>query len=120
MSFVKALLLAAFVCLGQGCLAPKPSQYPCAGNQTIATALKETAKKHRVPALGGAVITDRGEIWVGVVGTRSIRGGEPVTLEDLWHIATAEFGANRLFQVGVLPRRGRDVAVPELQAARSR
>ena len=87
-SAVKALLLATFVCLGQGCMAPKPSQYPCAGNQTIANALKNIAKKHRVPALGGAVITDSGEIWVGVVGTRSIRGGEPVTVEDLWHVGS--------------------------------
>ena len=88
MTAIKTLLLATVVCLVQGCLAPRPSQYPCGGNQTITTALKPVAKKHGVPALGGAVITDSGEIWVGVVGTRSVRGGESVTVEDLWHVGS--------------------------------
>jgi len=85
---VRPLLLAALVCLGQGCLAPKPNGYPCAGSQTITTALKPIAKRHRVPALGGAIIAGSGEIWVGVVGRRSVRGDEPVTVEDLWHVGS--------------------------------
>ena len=88
MTVVRPLLLAALVCLGQGCLAPKPNGYPCAGSQTITTALKPIAKRHRVPALGGAIIAGSGEIWVGVVGRRSVRGDEPVTVEDLWHVGS--------------------------------
>ena len=55
---IRPLLLAPLVCQGQGCQAPKPGEYTSAGNQTILTALKQVAEKHRVPALGGAAITE--------------------------------------------------------------
>jgi len=58
MRITKPLLLAVLMSLGQGCQAPKPKEYPSAGNQVIANALRPIAQKHSVPALAGAIVTD--------------------------------------------------------------
>lgn len=45
-------------------------------------------QKHRVPAIGGAIVTRDGIEAIGVAGVR-IRGGkEAATIDDLWHLGS--------------------------------
>jgi CubicO group peptidase (beta-lactamase class C family) len=44
-------------------------------------------RAHGLPAMGGAIVTSRGLIGIGVAGDRRI-GGPPATVEDCWHIGS--------------------------------
>jgi CubicO group peptidase (beta-lactamase class C family) len=54
----------------------------------LRSALVEFRDEHRVPALGGGVVTRDGEVAIDVVGVR-VRGGDaPATLDDRWHVGS--------------------------------
>jgi CubicO group peptidase (beta-lactamase class C family) len=50
--------------------------------------LEPILQKHRVPALGGAIVTGKGLEAIGAVGVRKAGTDIAVTVEDLWHIGS--------------------------------
>ena len=52
------------------------------------SALDEFRGKHRVPALGAALVGRDGLIHLEVVGVRVRGGGDPVRTDDRWHIGS--------------------------------
>jgi CubicO group peptidase (beta-lactamase class C family) len=54
----------------------------------LRSALVDFREKHRVPALGGALVTSDGALDVDVVGVRRRAGDDPVTPRDRWHIGS--------------------------------
>ena len=88
MRLTVSFLLAALIGFGQGCQTSRPNDYPAAGNERITSTLKPIALRHAVPALAAAVVTDSGDITVGVVGVRDAKGHEPVTVDDRWHLGS--------------------------------
>ena len=87
---LNVLILALLAGFGPGCHAPGPKFEACpsAGDQAIADVLRPILQKYKLPALGGAIITASGDLTIGVVGVRKAHGGDPVTLDDLWHIGS--------------------------------
>ena len=61
---------------------------PAVGDPAVTNLLVPIRQKHQVPAMAAALVTSKGLVTVGVVGTRQ-RGTEiPVTLNDLWHLGS--------------------------------
>lgn len=61
---------------------------PAAGDQVVTNLLAPIRQKHEVPAIAAALVTSKGLVAVGVVGTRK-RGLEiPATLNDQWHLGS--------------------------------
>ncbi len=61
---------------------------PAAGDAAVTNLLTRIRAKHRVPAMAAALVTSKGLIAVGVVGTRK-RGTEiAATLNDQWHLGS--------------------------------
>ena len=59
-----------------------------AGDAAVTNLLTRIRAKHRVPAMAAALVTSKGLIAVGVVGTRK-RGTEiAATLNDQWHLGS--------------------------------
>ncbi len=50
--------------------------------------LGEFRQKHAIPALGAGVLTRDGRLDLNVVGVRIRGGGDPVTLDDRWHLGS--------------------------------
>ena len=44
--------------------------------------------RHRIPAVGAALVTHDGVVDMDLVGAR-VRGGDPVQAGDAWHMARA-------------------------------
>jgi CubicO group peptidase (beta-lactamase class C family) len=51
-------------------------------------ALLEFRDDHRVPALGGGIVTRDGSVLIDVVGVRTRGGDDPATLDDRWHVGS--------------------------------
>jgi len=61
---------------------------PAAGDHAVTNLLAPICAKHHVPAMAAALVTSKGLIAVGVVGTRK-RGTETAaTLNDQWHLGS--------------------------------
>jgi CubicO group peptidase (beta-lactamase class C family) len=61
---------------------------PAAGDMAVTNFLVPIRQKHRVPAIAAALVTSKGLVAVGVVGTRK-QGTETVaTLDDKWHLGS--------------------------------
>ena len=50
--------------------------------------LLEFQQRHRLPALGGAILTRDGALHMDVVGVRIRDGQDPVRLDDRWHVGS--------------------------------
>ena len=62
------------------------SYCPAAGDRAVTNLLVPIRKKYQVPAIAAALVTSKGLVVAGVVGTRK-RGTEiAATLNDLWHL----------------------------------
>ncbi len=61
---------------------------PAAGDPAVTNLLAPIRAKYQVPAMAAALVTSKGLVAVGAVGTRK-RGTEvPVTLNDQWHLGS--------------------------------
>jgi CubicO group peptidase (beta-lactamase class C family) len=54
----------------------------------ITVELEKIRAKHKIPALGGAVVVDGTLTALGASGKRSNAADVPVTVDDLWHIGS--------------------------------
>jgi CubicO group peptidase (beta-lactamase class C family) len=82
----KLLFLLIILCL--------PSAIPCWSGQNITEDkriddfLEPILRKHNVPALAGAIVTDKGLEVIGAVGVRKVGTNIAVTVEDQWHLGS--------------------------------
>jgi CubicO group peptidase (beta-lactamase class C family) len=61
---------------------------PANGDPAVTNLLFPILQKHQVPAIAAALVTSKGLLTAGVVGTRK-RGSEvPATLNDQWHLGS--------------------------------
>jgi CubicO group peptidase (beta-lactamase class C family) len=61
---------------------------PAVGDPAVTNLLAPIRAKYKVPAMAAALVTSKGLVTVGAVGTRK-RGTEiPVTLNDQWHLGS--------------------------------
>ncbi len=81
------------------------SSCPAAGDSALARILVEIRERHRVPAMGAAVVTSRGVEVLAVVGVRKAGTSVSVTTNDLWHLGS-ETKAMTATLVGRLVERG--------------
>jgi CubicO group peptidase (beta-lactamase class C family) len=72
---------------------PEPAPWdagycPAAGDPAVTNLLVPIREKYRVPAMAAAIVTSKGLVTAGVVGTRK-RGMETAaTLNDKWHLGS--------------------------------
>jgi CubicO group peptidase (beta-lactamase class C family) len=72
---------------------PEPARFdagycPAAGDPAVTNLLVPIREKHHVPAMAAAIVTSKGLVMAGVVGTRK-RGMEiAATLNDQWHLGS--------------------------------
>lgn len=59
-----------------------------AAEADLSGVLEPLRAKHGLPALGAAVLRGGAVAAVGAVGTRRLGGGEPVTVQDRWHLGS--------------------------------
>jgi CubicO group peptidase (beta-lactamase class C family) len=83
------LAVSAFLLTG-GCGGRNPVPDPCPreGNTEIADALESILRRHRLPAMGAAIVSATGDVEIAVVGVKKAGSDVPVTLEDRWHIGS--------------------------------
>lgn len=74
-------------------------------NWTPETTLEAVIDERGVPAVGGAIVTNRGVNTIGVAGTRKHGSGEMVELHDRWHLGS-DTKAMTATLVGVLAQKG--------------
>lgn len=65
--------------------ASQPAASPPKSVLEILTAARE---KHKLPAMGGAIVTSDGMVAKGAVGLRAVGSTEAVTDNDLWHLGS--------------------------------
>ena len=64
------------------------SYCPAAGDRAVTNLLAPIRARYQVPAMAAALVTSKGLVTAGAVGTRK-RGIEaPVTLNDQWHLGS--------------------------------
>jgi len=68
--------------------------------------LQPVLRRHKVPALAGAIVTNRGPIAVAAVGVRKAGTGVKVTARDQWHLGS-ETKAMTAHVIAALVERGR-------------
>ena len=61
---------------------------PAAGDPAVTNLLAPIREKYQVPAMAAALVTSKGLVTVGVVGTRKRGTDIPVTLKDQWHLGS--------------------------------
>ncbi len=61
---------------------------PAAGDPAVTNLLVPIRQKHQVPAMAAALVTSKGLVTVGVVGTRKQGTETAVTLNDRWHLGS--------------------------------
>lgn len=61
---------------------------PTSGDLDIAEALKPIRRKHKLPAIAGAIVTSEGVVSMGAVGVRKAGVDVPVTIHDKWHLGS--------------------------------
>lgn len=76
-----------------------------AGDRRVAEALETIRQKHRMPAMGGAVLTGRGLVALGVAGVRKAGTDVAATATDLWHLGS-NTKAMTAAMIGALVERG--------------
>lgn len=64
------------------------SYCPTAGDAAVTTLLVPIRQKHQVPAMAAALVTSKGLVNVGVVGTRKQGTEIAATLDDQWHLGS--------------------------------
>ncbi len=91
--------------------------------QDISGILEPIRVKHRLPALGAAIVTGQGLQSVGVAGVRKAGTDVPATADDLWHLGS-DTKAMTAYLIAALVEQGKlkwDTTVgesfPELAAA---
>ena len=68
---------------------PSKSSYcPASGDPAVTNLLVPIREKQQVPAMAAALVTSKGLVTVGVVGTRKRGTDIRVTLNDLWHLGS--------------------------------
>jgi CubicO group peptidase (beta-lactamase class C family) len=85
--------LAASAAIAAGADNASPASFdvgycPGSGDPAVTSLLTPIRAKHKVPAMAAALVTSKGLVTVGAVGTRK-RGTETgVTLNDQWHLGS--------------------------------
>jgi CubicO group peptidase (beta-lactamase class C family) len=85
--------LAASAVIAAGADNASPASFdvgycPGSGDPAVTSLLTPIRAKHKVPAMAAALVTSKGLVTVGAVGTRK-RGTETaVTLNDQWHLGS--------------------------------
>lgn len=85
-------------------------------NWTPQTTLEAIIDERNVPAVGGAIVTNRGVNTIGVAGKRKHGSGEAVQLHDRWHLGS-DTKAMTATLVGILAQKGEidwDVTVADV------
>lgn len=80
-------LLALLTTLGLCCAAAR-GQPPLRADKDVNDILETVRKKHKLPALAGAIVTSKGVVAVGAVGVRKAGTNVPVTIDDQFHIGS--------------------------------
>jgi CubicO group peptidase (beta-lactamase class C family) len=57
-------------------------------NNDVASLVESIRQKHRVPALGVAIVTSRGVVVSAVTGTRKAGTDVAATIDDQWHLGS--------------------------------
>ena len=101
-------------------LVPAPGRAAVADIDDVLTPV---LKRHKVPALAGAIVTSRGPVAIAAVGVRKAGTAVQVTTADKWHLGS-ETKAMTATLIGALEERGRlkwestlTEAFPELAAS---
>lgn len=92
------------VAAGLGPLGAAAGQDAAGGR--VAEVLEPLRQKHGLPALGGAVLTGKGLVALGVVGVRKSGTEIRATTADLWHLGS-DTKAMTAAMIGALVERGR-------------
>ncbi len=58
------------------------------GVEDLTSILEPIRAKHKLPALGGAIVTSDALVGLGVTGVRSAGGTQRVTIDDQWHLGS--------------------------------
>jgi CubicO group peptidase (beta-lactamase class C family) len=91
LAIVGFLATSAMVAVGADSAPPTPltaGYCPGAGDPAVTNLLVPIRQKHQVPAMAAALVTSKGLVAAGVVGTRK-RGTEiAATLNDQWHLGS--------------------------------
>ena len=67
---------------------PPAGDYPAAGDPAVTRLLEPIRRKNGVPAMAAALVTSKGLVTAGVVGTRKRGADTAVTLSDRWHLSS--------------------------------
>jgi CubicO group peptidase (beta-lactamase class C family) len=86
MAAIRSLALVAFAAIAIAGVADLTTAQ--SADNAVVTLIEPIRKKHRVPALGAAVVTSRGVVAVGVTGTRKAGTDVPATIDDRWHLGS--------------------------------
>jgi CubicO group peptidase (beta-lactamase class C family) len=69
-------------------IAPQAFAQGSTGNNRINDLLETIRRKHKLPALAGAIVTSKGPIAIGAVGVRKNGTDIPVSIDDEWHLGS--------------------------------
>jgi CubicO group peptidase (beta-lactamase class C family) len=59
-----------------------------AGLDDLGSMLEEIRAKHKLPAIGGAIVRGNKLVAIGAAGVRKAGGTTPVTVDDQWHVGS--------------------------------
>ena len=88
--------IVGYVCYQQGAT-KKPLQVvdpvvaelcPTAGDVNMAEVLKPIRRRHKLPAIAGAIVTSKGVVSMAVVGVRKAGEDVPAAIGDKWHLGS--------------------------------
>ena len=85
---------------------PLPGALETAHATPVAEILEPIRQKHKLPAMAGAIVTEKGLVAIGAVGVRKAGTIVAVTTNDFWHIGS-DTKAMTATMIGVLVQQGR-------------